>query len=107
MAEVQTLYRLSPLLLQQHPRERKPTMLSPPQQTRPAMSARARRRLINSALGDHPVAQETVRTYEAVLSFSRNITQWLDSEGLSEEADLVKRVQPVVLNQVNWKTIKK
>lgn len=84
---------------EQHPRESKPTMLSPPQQTRPAMSARARRRLINSALGDHPVAQETLRTYQAVLLFSRNITQWLDREGLSEESDLLKRVQPVVLNQ--------
>lgn len=82
-------------------------MLSPPQQTRPAMSARARRRLINSALGDHPVAQETLRTYEAVLLFSCNITQWLDREGLSEESDLLKRVQPVVLNQVNWKAIEK
>lgn len=82
-------------------------MLSPPQQTRPAMSARARRQLINSALGDHPVAQETLRTYQAVLLFSRNITQWLDREGLSEESDLLKRVQPVVLNQVNWKAIEK
>ena len=82
-------------------------MLSPPQQTRPTMSARARRRLINSALGDHPVAQETLRTYQAVLLFSRNIMQWLDREGLSEESDLLKRVQPVVLNQVNWKAIEK
>ena len=65
------------------------------------MSARARRRLINSALTEHPVAQETMRTYDAVLLFSRNMVQWLDSEGLSEEANLVKSVKPVILNQVN------
>ena len=65
------------------------------------MSARARRRLINSALTEHPVAQETMRTYDAVLLFSRNMVQWLDGEGLSEEANLVKSVKPVILNQVN------
>lgn len=76
-------------------------MLSPPETTRPVMSARARRRLINTALNEHPVAQETLRTYEAVLLFSRNMVQWLDSEGLGEEANLVKRVKPVILNKVN------
>lgn len=76
-------------------------MLSPPEEKRSIMSARARRRLINSALTEHPVAQETMRTYEAVLLFSRNMVQWLDAEGLSEEANLVKSVKPVILNQVN------
>ena len=66
------------------------------------MSARARRRLINSALNEHPVAQETLRTYDAVLLFSRNMVQWLDGEGLSEEANLVKSVKPVILNKVNF-----
>lgn len=77
-------------------------MLSPPEEKRPIMSARARRRLINSALTEHPVAQETMRTYDAVLLFSRNMFQWLDGEGLSEEANLVKKVKPVILNQVNF-----
>lgn len=76
-------------------------MLSPPAEKRLIMSARARRRLINSALTEHPVAQETMRTYDAVLLFSRNMVQWLDGEGLSEEANLVKSVKPVILNQVN------
>ena len=82
------------------PRESKPAMLSPPEEKRPIMSARARRRLINSALTEHPVAQETMRTYDAVLLFSRNMIQWLDGEGLSEEANLIKSVKPVILNQV-------
>ena len=86
--------------LKNAPRESKPAMLSPPEEKRPIMSARARRRLINSALTEHPVAQETMRTYDAVLSFSRNMVQWLDGEGLSEEANLVKSVKPVILNQV-------
>lgn len=77
-------------------------MLSPPEEKRPIVSARARRRLINSALTEHPVAQETMRTYDAVLLFSRNMVQWLDGEGLSEEANLVKKVKPVILNQVNF-----
>lgn len=77
-------------------------MLSPPQERRTIMSARARRRLINSALNEHPVAQETLRTYDAVLVFSRNMVQWLDGEGLSEEASLVKSVKPVILNKVNF-----
>ena len=68
------------------PRESKPAMLSPPEDKRPIMSARARRRLINTALTEHPVAQETMRTYDAVLLFSRNMVQWLDREGLSGEA---------------------
>lgn len=75
-------------------------MLSPPEDKRPIMSARARRRLINTALTEHPVALETMRTYDAVLLFSRNMVQWLDGEGLSEEANLVKSVKPVILNQV-------
>lgn len=82
------------------PRESKPAMLSPPEDKRPIMSARARRRLINTALTEHPVAQETMRTYDAVLLFSRNMVQWLDGEGLSGEANLVKSVKPVILNQV-------
>ena len=75
-------------------------MLSPPVEKRPIMSARARRRLINSALTEHPVAQETLRTYNEVLVFSGNMVQWLEGEGLSEEANLVKSVKPVILNQV-------
>ncbi len=88
--------------LQNAPRESKPAMLSPPQERRTIMSARARRRLINSALNEHPVAQETLRTYDAVLVFSRNMVQWLDGEGLSEEASLVKSVKPVILNKVSF-----
>ena len=75
-------------------------MLSPPEEKRPVMSARARRRLINTALSDHPVAQETLKTYDAVLQFSENMVQWLVEEGLREQANLVQRVKPVYLNKV-------
>lgn len=64
------------------------------------MSARARRRLINSALNDHPVAQETLKTYDSVLQFSENMVQWLLEEGLAEEASLVKSIEPVIVNKV-------
>lgn len=64
------------------------------------MSARARRRLINSALNDHPVAQETLKTYDSVLQFSENMVQWLLEEGLAEQASLVKSIEPVIVNKV-------
>jgi len=41
-----------------------------------------------------------MRTYDAVLLFSGNMVQWLDGEGLTEEANLVKSVKPVILNKV-------
>lgn len=75
-------------------------MLSPPENRRPVMSARARRRLINSALNDHPVAQETLKTYDSVLQFSENMVQWLLEEGLAEQASLVKSIEPVIVNKV-------
>ena len=77
-------------------------MLSPPEEKRPVMSARARRRLINTALSDHPVAQETLKTYDAVLQFSENMVQWLVEEGLREQANLVQSVKPVYLNKVRF-----
>ena len=77
-------------------------MLSPPERSRPLMSARARRRLINSALDDHPVAQETLKTYEAVLQFVDNMVQWLVQEGLGQEANLLRSVKPVMLNKVPY-----
>lgn len=77
-------------------------MLSPPEEKRPVMSARTRRRLINSALSDHPVAQETLKTYDAVLQFSENIVQWLVEEGFREQANLVQSVKPVYLNKVRF-----
>lgn len=66
------------------------------------MSARARRRLINSALDDHPVAQETLKTYEAVLQFVDNMVQWLVQEGLGQEANLLRSGKPVMLNKVPY-----
>ena len=65
-----------------------------------AMSARARRRLVNSALNKHPVAQETLWTYQAVLQFRSGMIQWLHSQGLADDANTVANVKPVALNMV-------
>ena len=64
------------------------------------MSARARKRLLNSALGENPVAEETVRTYEAVLRFKENVVRWLEEQDLGEDAGLMARSKTVLLNQV-------
>lgn len=66
------------------------------------MSANARRRLINSALNDHPVAQETLKTYEAVLQFTVTVVQWLLREGLDKEASQVKTLKPIALKKVRF-----
>ena len=64
------------------------------------MSARARKRLLNSALGENPVAEETVRTYEAVLKFKKNVVRWLEGQDLGEDAGVMARLKTVLLNQV-------
>lgn len=79
--------------------ENKGFMLSPPVEKRPVMSANARRRLINSALSDHPVAKETLKTYDAVLQFTETAVQWLVREGLDIEASQVKNLKPIALNK--------
>lgn len=79
--------------------ESKTVMLSPPVEKRAVMSANARRRLINSALSDHPVAQETLKTYDAVMQFTETMVQWLVREGLEIEASLVKTIKPIILNK--------
>jgi len=66
------------------------------------MSANARRRLINSALNDHPVAQETLKTYDAVLQFTETVVLWLVREGLDMEASQVKNLKPIALNKVRF-----
>ena len=85
--------------------ESKTVMLSPPVEKRAVMSANARRRLINSALSDHPVAQETLKTYDAVMQFTETMVQWLVREGLEIEASLVKTIKPIILNKVRFEEI--
>ncbi|KAK2559537.1 hypothetical protein P5673_018185 [Acropora cervicornis] len=79
--------------------ENKGFMLSPPVEKRPVMSANARRRLINSALNGHPVAKETLKTYDAVLQFTETVVLWLVREGLDMEASQVKNLKPIALNK--------
>ena len=66
------------------------------------MSANARRRLINSALNGHPVAKETLKTYDAVLQFTETVVLWLVREGLDMEASQVKNLKPIALNKVRF-----
>jgi hypothetical protein len=65
------------------------------------MSARARRRLVNSALRDHPIASETLRTYEAVQRFKDNIAQWLENQGLFLEVNELKEFEMTDINKVS------
>ncbi|KAK3732288.1 hypothetical protein QZH41_014424 [Actinostola sp. cb2023] len=65
------------------------------------MSARARRRLVSSVLRDHPVASETLRTYEAVLRFKRDIAQWLDLQGLFVEVEELKTMEMTSVDKAN------
>ena len=90
------------ILLKSETTENKGFMLSPPVEKRPVMSANARRRLINSALSDHPVAKETLKTYDAVLQFTETAVQWLVREGLDIEASQVKNLKPIALNKVRF-----
>ncbi|XP_032227356.2 uncharacterized protein LOC5503188 isoform X2 [Nematostella vectensis] len=63
------------------------------------MSARARRRLVSSALRDHPVASESLRTYDSVMRFKDSVTRWLDREGVTEGADELKGLDMTVINR--------
>ena len=64
------------------------------------MSARARRRLVNSALQENPVAEETVRTYETVLKFKDKAASWLEGQELRREASELAALPPVALDKV-------
>jgi len=64
------------------------------------MSARARRRLVSSALRDHPVASETLRTYESVIRFKDEIITWLDTQGLYVEMEELKRMEMTPFSKV-------
>ena len=65
------------------------------------MSARARKRLINTALNDHPVTIETFRTYEAFLRFRMGVIQWFEEQGMGDEVDTLENLKTVHLNKVN------
>ena len=77
---------------------RSSTLTAPPRQV--LMSARARRRLVNSALRDHPVASEILRTYEAVQRFKGNMTEWLEKQGLFVEVSELTNFETNDLNKV-------
>lgn len=65
------------------------------------MSAKARSRLISSALRDHPVASETLRTYESVVSFKEHIANWLNSQGLFLEKEELDSLEMLVVSKVS------
>ena len=66
------------------------------------MSARARTRLVNSALSRHPVAQETVRNYKNLIEFKNSIADVLSKEELEDEAAMLNDCEVVQLDEVGF-----
>ena len=64
------------------------------------MSARARTRLVNSALSRHPVANETFINYKNILEFKNSIVDALAKEELEYEAELLGDCEVVQIDEV-------
>ena len=64
------------------------------------MSARARTRLVNSALSRHPVANETIRSYKNIVEFKNSIADVLAKEELDYEANLLNDCEVVPIDEV-------
>ncbi len=77
-------------------------MLSATEVTDRIMSARARKRLVNSALKNHPVAHEVLRCYKSLLDFKKCISDVLNKEELEEEAVMLDECEVVPLEEVGY-----
>ena len=66
-----------------------------------ASSDRVRSRLVRSALRDHRVVVETVRTYEMISEFKMNIVIWLQQHGLGHKSELLTAIPDITLNKVS------
>ncbi|CAB4032992.1 Hypothetical predicted protein, partial [Paramuricea clavata] len=64
-----------------------------------ASSGRVRSRLVRSALRDHRVVVETVRTYEMISEFKMNIVIWLQQHGLAHKSELLTAIPDITLNK--------
>jgi len=65
------------------------------------MSAKARTRLVNSALSRHPVANETFNTYKNIIEFKNSIENVLSREELDYEANLLQECEVVQIDEEN------
>ena len=65
-----------------------------------ASSGRVRSRLVRSALRDHRVVVETLRTYEMITEFKMNIVLWLQEHGLEDKSQLLIAIPDLTLNKV-------
>ena len=64
------------------------------------MSARARTRLVNSALSRHPVAREISQNYKRLLAFKDRIVEILNKEFLEDEATQLSECEVVPIDEV-------
>lgn len=65
------------------------------------MSAKARTRLVNSALTRHPVAKETLLNYRNILDFKRSIVDVLAKEELEYEASMLNECEIIKIDEDN------
>ncbi|XP_065063858.1 myosin-10-like [Rhopilema esculentum] len=65
------------------------------------MSARARTRLVNSALSRHPVAREISLNYKRLLAFKEKIVEILNKEFLEDEATQLSECEVVPIDETN------
>ena len=70
-----------------------------------------RSRLVRSALRDHRVVLETVKTCKMISEFKMNIVIWLEQHGLGHKSELLTSIPDVSINKVclmdhsSWATI--
>ena len=66
------------------------------------ISARAKARLINAALNEHPFVIEIFRTYDAFTKFKTGIIQWLEGQGMVNEVGSLENIKTLQLNKVRF-----
>ena len=64
-------------------------------------SPRVRSRLVRSALKDHGVVMETIKTYEMVTEFKVDIMCWLKQYGLENKCELLTEIPDVALDKAS------
>lgn len=64
-------------------------------------SPTVRSRLVRSALKDHGVVMETIKTYEMVTEFKVDIMCWLKQYGLENNCELLTEIPDVALDKAS------
>lgn len=68
--------------------------------TSTASIGRVRSRLIRTAIKDHRVIEETVKTHEMISKFKVDIVIWLEQHGLGHKTELLNSIPDVPLDKV-------